>query len=253
MKYNTIITDLDRTLLRTDKTLSTYTISILKKCKQKGMNIIVASARPLRNVIPINEIINFDYLVVSNGAKIINKDNIEEYKIPYESGKKVLDLLNKNDLQITIETGEKAYSNVKLDYFETHVTNDLNTILKQEGALKIVISINDENTYNLVNSVLDDNVYSTIANNYVIQIMNKNATKYNGVKKVLDMNNIDISKCIYFGDDYDDIKPIEKCGLGVAPKNAIKECKEVSDFICKTNDEDGVAYFLEEFVLKEEK
>lgn len=253
MKYNTIITDLDRTLLRTDKTLSTYTVSILKKCKQKGMNIIVASARPLRNVIPINEIINFDSLVVSNGAKIIKEKNIIEHKIPFESGKKVIDLLNSNDLEITIETGKKAYSNVKLDYFETHVTNNLIEVLKNEGALKIVISIKDSETYNLINSVLNNNIYCTIANNHVIQIMSKKATKWEGINKVIEMNNLDVSKCIYFGDDYDDIKPIEKCGLGIAMSNAIEECKKVSNHICKSNDEDGVAHFIEEFILKEEK
>lgn len=253
MKYNTIITDLDRTLLRTDKTLSTYTVYILKKCKQKGMNIIAASARPLRNVIPINEIINFDSLVVSNGAKIIKEKNIIEHKIPFESGKKVIDLLNSNDLEITIETGKKAYSNVKLDYFETHVTNNLIEVLKNEGALKIVISIKDSETYNLINSVLDDNIYCTIANNYVIQIMNKKATKWNGIKKILKLNNLDSKECIYFGDDNDDVTPLQKCGLGVCPENAIDECKQVSDYICKSNDEDGVAHFIEEFILKEEK
>ena len=31
-----IIVDLDRTLLRTDKSISTYTLEILKKCHERG-------------------------------------------------------------------------------------------------------------------------------------------------------------------------------------------------------------------------
>lgn len=253
MKYNTIITDLDRTLLKTDKSISDYTISVLQKCKEKGFKLIVASARPLRNVTEYNKILKFDALVVSNGARILSDKYKTEYKIPFESGKKILETLNEQDLQITIETGDKAYSNVKLDYFETTVTNDLVNILKSEGALKIIISINDENTFNLVNSSLDDNVYCTIANNYVIQIMNKKATKWEGIKQILNINNLDSSKCIYFGDDFDDVLPIKNCGLGIAMQNAINECKNVSNHICKTNDEDGVAHFIDEFILKEEK
>ena len=253
MKYTTIITDLDRTLLKTDKSISNYTISILKQCKEKGMNIIVASARPLRNIDEYNKLIGFDALVVSNGARIIKNNNIIEYKIPFNSGSKILELLNDNELQITVETGDEAYSNVKLEYFQTTVTQDLLDVLKNKGSLKMVVAIKDENTNNLVKTKLDEEVYSTIANNSVIQIMSKKATKWSGVEKILKLSNIDSSKCIYFGDDFDDIEPIEKCGIGVAMQNALDECKKVSNYICKSNDEDGVAHFIEEFILKEEK
>ena len=117
----------------------------------------------------------------------------------------------------------------------------------------MVIGIKDDETHKIINSLLDDKVYCTVANNYVIQVMNKNATKWEGIKKVLEMSNLDSKKCIYFGDDFDDIKPIDNCGYGVAMENAIPECKNVSDYICDTNDNDGVAKFLENFILKEEK
>lgn len=45
-----IITDLDRTLLHTDKSVSEYTVDILKKCHEKGILIMVATASPLRDV-----------------------------------------------------------------------------------------------------------------------------------------------------------------------------------------------------------
>lgn len=46
-----IITDLDRTLLRTDKSLSAYTCAVLKKCREKGMLLMVATARPERAIL----------------------------------------------------------------------------------------------------------------------------------------------------------------------------------------------------------
>ena len=42
------------------------------------------------------------------------------------------------------------------------------------------------------------------------------------------------------------------CGTGVAMGNAIKEVKDVAEFVAKTNDEDGVACFLQENVLDRE-
>ena len=44
----TIIVDLDRTLLHTDKTLSAYTVKVLKECQKCGIHIMVATARPER-------------------------------------------------------------------------------------------------------------------------------------------------------------------------------------------------------------
>lgn len=250
MKYKAIFVDLDRTLLRDDKSLSDYTISVLKKCKDLGIKIVVASARPLRNVVYYDSIIEFDALVVSNGARIINGSESFEYKIPYKSGSKVIDLvLNNSDMQLTVETGEEAYSNVHLSYFDTIISDDLYGVLKDEGSLKMIVGIKDENTYDMVNEVLDDDVYCTIANNYVVQIMSKDATKWNGVAKVIELFGFDSSECMYFGDDFDDIKPIEKCGCGVAMENAITECREVSNYICKTNEEDGVAHFIDEYLF----
>ena len=153
MKYDAIFVDLDRTLLRDDKSLSEYTISILKKCKDSGIKIIVASARPLRNVVYYDSIIGFDALVVSNGARIIKDNEYFEYKIPYESGSKVIELLKENELQITVETGQEAFSNVKLSYFETIVVDDLYRILKNEGSLKMIVGIKDDNTYDMVKRV----------------------------------------------------------------------------------------------------
>lgn len=38
-------------------------------------------------------------------------------------------------------------------------------------------------------------------------------------------------------------------GIGVAMGNAIQEVKEAADYVTLTNDEDGVAEFIEKFIL----
>ena len=49
-----LITDLDRTLLHTDKSVSEYTIDVLKKCHDYGLLVMAASARPLRDILVYN-------------------------------------------------------------------------------------------------------------------------------------------------------------------------------------------------------
>ena len=52
MKAGMIVTDLDGTLLRDDKTISDFTIDIIKKYQSKGGIFVAATARPVRAARP---------------------------------------------------------------------------------------------------------------------------------------------------------------------------------------------------------
>ena len=60
---------------------------------------------------------------------------------------------------------------------------------------------------------------------------------------------ISIDSIIVFGDDYADIGMLELCGIGVAMGNAIDEVKERADIVIGSNDEDGIADFIENEIL----
>ena len=64
-KLKAIITDLDRTLLRTDKSLSPYTVSVLKECKARGIKVMAATARPERSITEYDKAIGFDAVIAS--------------------------------------------------------------------------------------------------------------------------------------------------------------------------------------------
>lgn len=250
MKVKAIIVDLDRTLLHTDKMLSSYTVKVLNECKKNGIKIMIATARPQRNTASYCEMLDFDAVSASNGARIICKDHYTEYGIAEESAKKLLSALcSYSDFRITLETGNIAYSNKLIEDYETVVLEDLVSVAKSEGALKILVGIDRHDTLEIVKGVLTEDLYYTVANGRLIQIMDKSATKWNGVKAMLEINNISASEAIYFGDDHDDIEPIKNCGIGVAVSNGINDVKSIADYIADSNDEDGVAKFIERMIL----
>ena len=55
---------------------------------------------------------------------------------------------------------------------------------------------------------------------------------------------------LYFGDDINDKEMLLNVGLGVAMSNSIDEIKMTADYICDTNDNDGVAKWLDENIIK---
>lgn len=48
-----------------------------------------------------------------------------------------------------------------------------------------------------------------------------------------------------FGDGYADTGMLELCGKGIAMGNAADEVKEKADLVIGSNDEDGIAVYLE--------
>lgn len=249
-KVKTIIVDLDRTLLRTDKSLSAYTVRVLKECKNRGIKIMVATARPLRTAIAYCEMIDADAVVVSNGARIICGNQQTEYGISRQSAMRLLGKLTRDpSLLITLETGEVAYSNKPISDYETVISDDLISIAEAEGAIKILVRLDNAETLSIIKESLTEDLYYTIANGHLIQIMDKAATKWNGIKAMLDICSNSPDEAAYFGDDHDDIEPIKMCGMGMAVSNGIDAVKAVADYVTGSNDEDGVAKFVEQMVL----
>ena len=88
--------------------------------------------------------------------------------------------------------------------------------------------------------------------------MSSRATKWNGIETVLNAYGIDARDIMYFGDNYDDIEPIMRSGFGVAVSNAIEEVKEIADCIIDSNENDGMAKYInetryEEFFMRKPK
>lgn len=244
-----IITDLDRTLLHTDKSVSQFTGEILDQCKQKGLLVIAATARPQRDMKRF-ERIHFDAMVLSNGARVVCGTEMKEFAIPKDSAVRLLKSLGANpDLRITLETGDLAYSNVSFEDYESIVREDLSEVAVREGVLKIIVGNDRPNIIEIVTNELTDDLYYTIANGQLVQVMNRSATKWNGVKRVLSHYNISPREAVYFGDDNDDIEPIKNCGLGVAVSNSIPSVLEAADQVAESNDMDGVAKFIAENIL----
>lgn len=245
-----IITDLDRTLLHTDKSVSEHTITVLKKCHDHGILIMAASARPFRDILVYHDLIRFDAITATNGAVVSLPQNIVEIGISCESGEKILSaILDYPDVFLSIETSKGLYSNREIPVWDPVVWNKFPALPEDIILYKILASSQQKPLYEGIETTLTDDVYHTISNNNLIQIMSTEATKWNGIRQML--SHFDVSPCdaVYFGDDNDDIEPITNCGLGVAVSNAIPSVLDAADRIIDSNDMDGIARFIEENIL----
>ena len=86
-------------------------------------------------------------------------------------------------------------------------------------------------------------------NRLTLDGMKWSSHKWNAIKAVSDFYNINTDMLVAFGDDKNDLEMIKNCGIGVAVKNALDEVKNVAKYICETNNNDGVAKWLEKNIL----
>lgn len=245
-----LITDLDRTLLRTDKTVSERTLSALAACRRRGMRILAASARPLRDILPYHAQIGFDAVAATNGAVIDLPGKQLTYGIPRASSRQVLSgLLRYPDVFISAETSIGLFSNRDIPAWQPVVYSGFPALPAGAVPYKILASCEDAKLYREAAQLLPPDVYHTVADGKLIQIMHRDASKWQAVCRMLAHYGLSPRDAVYFGDDNDDIEPLQKCGLGVAVENAIPAALAAADAIAPHHDRDGVAAFLEEKLL----
>jgi hydroxymethylpyrimidine pyrophosphatase-like HAD family hydrolase len=78
------------------------------------------------------------------------------------------------------------------------------------------------------------------------QIMHRNATKSQAIATLAAHWDIKSEEIVAFGDDLNDIDMLQYAGIGIAMGNALDDVKAVSDYVCDTNENDGIAKWLEE-------
>ena len=96
---------------------------------------------------------------------------------------------------------------------------------------------------------LPNGFYVEKIENKVGIIMNKFSTKWNGINFIRENYGIIEENVLSFGDDDADIEMIKNSGIGIAVENGNEKIKNIANYICKNNEEDGVAKWIEENIL----
>jgi len=251
-----IITDLDGTLLRTDKNISDYTVCVFEKCRQRGIKIIIATARSEKSTERITKLIKPDIMIYNGGALVKNNKNkiIYERYISAEDSDALLNYLkdNKNIGVVTIETLNNyyvTYKNVAWHSDYKHgIYYDFSRPLS-ENTYKITVEIHNKKTAEKIKKKFKNIKIIEFAGEDWYGFYHPEAGKYSAIEAVLLKENLKLNDITAFGDDFNDMEMIKNCGTGVAMENGIDELKTVSDHICKSNDNDGAAEWIEKNIL----
>lgn len=82
-----------------------------------------------------------------------------------------------------------------------------------------------------------------------IEVNAEGVNKGNAMVRLGESLGIHREEIMAFGDGLNDLQMLKEVGIGVAVSNAREEVKAAADHITRSNDEEGVARFIEEYVL----
>lgn len=251
-----LLFDLDGTLLRNDKTLSEYTLQTLSKCRKHGYLIGISTSRGEQNCLAFLTEMKPDILISSGGALVRRNDKIicsSAFSVR-ETNSFIASTreLCGTDCEITVDTLDAHYWNYKTDPKEQDKSwgDSIYTDFKAfpYEALKICVEIPDPHLAQKLCEHFSDLDSRRFSDGDWYQFTKSGITKEKAVLAICDACHVDAANIIAFGDDFADIGMLKMCGVGVAMGNAIKEVKDIADVITLSNEEDGVAAYLEKWL-----
>ena len=264
-KRKMIVVDLDGTLLNINGGCSKKSREYLLKLKRMGYVIVIATGRILRDAISVTDGAIFaNYIVSSGGGLIYDMDNsriVYDNSIDIKEVSRVLDSYNSEIDYITVCDmyfyNRYGDNNSKMDLFYDKKIEDRDKfILNSDGVYHIIVRFRDSNLVNRYYDIYDNDkidvlvMQDSFATKKWIEIFSEGVSKYSAIKKILELEDIKNEDVISFGDGRNDIDMINNCGIGVAMGNALEVVKDVSDYVTRSHNEDGVVYFLRGY-LKE--
>lgn len=290
--YKLIALDVDGTLINSDHILAARTVRAIKDAKDTGIKVTIATGRHFLSAIRMARKIEIDApLICSDGAIIrdIYSNDTIYHLLPQEIALDVMRMaLDYDNFKIQVFTKDgkiyagpsyrstffkrfllaplkhslRGYYNLMKDFVFIPVKNTGNidgTIAAlDEAPAKVVVYGNEraQDLKDFANRIITkygDNISITSAIENCVDILNGGISKAKGLSILSEKLSIRREEIITVGDNINDMEMLEYAGLGVAMGNAPDQVKNKADYVTASNNDDGLAKFLEKLLSVQTK
>ena len=266
--YSAIALDLDGTLTNHNKEVTPLTRQALLQAESQGAVLILASGRPTYGIMPVAECLEMPkrggYILSYNGGKIVDISTGHELysnHLPHEAVPRIHQYARTHHFALLGYVGSEIVTELPDDPYAQEesrinkmkirpVTNLLEAIEPQPTKLLLtgepdkMVHAEAELSEMLKGSM---DVYRSAP--FFVELVPLGIDKAKSLERLLAHLNLDRADLLAFGDGYNDLSMLRYAGCGVAMANAAPEVRAEADYVTLSNEEDGIAQFLEEKVL----
>lgn len=263
--------DLDGTLTNCKKEITTINKEYIRKAQDKGVQIILASGRPVIGITGVADALNLwetgGYILAYNGGQIIeckSKKDLVKKTIPLEYVHDICEVIHKFKVYpLTYDGTGVICENDSNEYVKKEAYNNSINIRKVQSLedqivepvvkFMVVGEPNELNcAYVYLKNKFDGALNVFFSEPYFMEITPLGIEKASALKKLTTILNMTSENLMACGDGLNDIPMLKFAGLSVAMDNAYGETKKYADYISRSNEEDGVAFAIRKFILGEE-
>ena len=240
MEWKIVFSDIDGTVLNSKHELLTSTIEAVQKLALKNIPFVLVSARMPKAMKLILDEMNVKMPMISyGGALVLWPDDVV---INYYS----------DDNWFVKDEDNKAIKR------EENITNvkasqaDFKELINKDILPNKILCMTKANISSKIEAVLQEKfpqLNIVRSSDILIEIMNKDVSKANGIEVLLHHLNMIPAQAIAFGDNYNDLDMLDFIGLGVAMGNAPDDVKKIAFAVTEDNNRDGICKFLRKIKL----
>ena len=266
-----IAVDVDGTLVNSNGQITARTREALIAATKAGHEVMIVSGRATFGLRHQAKTLAFDkyggVLSSFNGGELFDfkeKKVLASHKMDYDLAKEILEFSKDLDLELMIFDGDKILTDRPDGYYAKRESEIIDMDIKPIKNLKNRLDFApnkflfaqdpdkiDKPAQKLMKK-FGDVTEQVKSSRFYYEVMPKGLSKGSSIIEACKIFGIDIKDTIVFGDEMNDISMFEVAGTGVAMGNAVESIKNIADYVTKSNNEDGIAYYLENFVLNKE-
>jgi len=261
-----IALDIDGTLYSTQETVLPLTKAALIKAHSQGIILVLVSGRSihgLRSLAIINGIPLENTILIGNNGGIAmdatTQNVLFEHNIPIFLAQEIIRTAKQYPVNVMIPYQSELWvdnpkaSHVDYEAQTEHLTirtlPDLTDVEFEPGKIMITVENNELDRYlTLIGDAFKTQANFTKSDPFYINICAPGLNKGNALHQISTLLGIHANEMIAFGDNYNDLEMITYVGIGVAMGNAVDALKKVADKVTLSNDEEGIAVFLKDYL-----
>jgi Cof subfamily protein (haloacid dehalogenase superfamily) len=277
--YRMVAIDLDGTLLRRDGTMGERTRRALQTAAGRGIKVAICTGRRFRTTLPILAELQLAVPVIVHGGQLIKDagthETLHHNYLTQELSLGAVKFLKAHGVTPIVYVdlftegidiyldNERDGHPFHLKYLEQnrshcHFVGDVTNVFCPQtihvGALADRASL--ERLDARLEREFGPSIRHLVMNNTnndgaFLEIMTPGNSKWRALSVLIEKAGLTPEQVICIGDEINDLEMITHAGLGVAMGNAIPAVKAVAAHVTRSNEEDGVAYVVEQFLLKE--
>jgi Cof subfamily protein (haloacid dehalogenase superfamily) len=265
MPVQLVAIDLDGTLLKHDLTAHPSIAPALARVKEYGVEVAIATGRAFHSASHIVSSINHEGpMVCTNGSHVVSRDGrtLTSTTLNPDLLTVLLRYAFKHQVHVSAYTLEgviiperSSFGDQYRQLVQPYVPRTGNhREVQNQDVLKIVFI--DEATEiprhreRISHEIREFSCSITESAPQYLEILPANTNKGIGLQKLAEHLGISRENVAAIGDYLNDVEMLQWAGIPVAIGNALPEVKALSKFVVGTNEEGGVAQFLEEIVLQ---